>query len=49
VVVVVVVVVPVVPVAFLAAPGASPDVLVAFVLTFPSWCLPFAAAAVSER
>jgi hypothetical protein len=37
------------PVVFLAAPGASPDVLVAFALAFPSWCLPFAAVAASER
>jgi hypothetical protein len=27
---------------------ASPDVLVAFALAFPSWCLPIAAAAASE-
>jgi hypothetical protein len=50
---VVVAVVPVVPagfpVTFPAAPGASPDVLVAFALAFPSWCLPFAIAAASER
>jgi hypothetical protein len=37
------------PIIFLAAPGISPDVLVAFVLAFLSWCLPFAAAAASER
>jgi hypothetical protein len=52
-VVVVVVAIPVIlassSVAFLVAPGASPDVLVAFVPTFPSWCLPFPAAAASER
>jgi hypothetical protein len=52
VVVVVVVVVPVVlvssSVAFPAAPGASLDVLVAFVLAFQSWCLPFAVAVASE-
>jgi hypothetical protein len=30
-------------------PGASPNVLVAFALAFPSWCLPFAAASASER
>ena len=36
-------------VVFPAAPGASLDVLVAFVLAFLSWCLPFAAAAASER
>jgi hypothetical protein len=52
VVVVVVAAVPVVlvssPVAFPAAPGASPDVLAASKLAFPSWCLPFAAAAASE-
>jgi hypothetical protein len=53
VVVVVVAAVPVIPVtfpvAFLATPGASPDVLVAFVPAFPSWCLPFAVVAASER
>jgi hypothetical protein len=59
-VVVVVVVVPAVLGAFLgvlasfhvvfpAAPGASPDVLVAFAIAFSSWCLPFAAAAASGR
>ena len=37
------------PVVFPTVPGASPDVLVAFVLAFLSWCLPFAAAAASER
>jgi hypothetical protein len=37
------------PVTFPAAPGASRDVLVAFALAFLSWCLPFAAAAASER
>ena len=37
------------PVVFPTAPGASPDVLVAFALAFPSWCLPFAAVAASER
>jgi hypothetical protein len=37
------------PVAFPAAPGTSPEVLVAFVLAFQSWCLSFAAAAASER
>ena len=31
------------------APGASPDVLVASELAYMSWCLPFAAAAASER
>jgi hypothetical protein len=36
-------------VVFPAAPSASPNVLIAFVLAFPSWCLPFAAAATSER
>jgi hypothetical protein len=52
-VVVVVVVVPVVhvafPKAFLVAPGASPDVLAAFALAFPLWCLPFTAATAFER
>jgi hypothetical protein len=51
-VVVVVAAIPVVPVefpvTFLAAPGASPDVLDAFAPAFPSWCLPFAAATTSE-
>ena len=28
---------------------SSPDILVAFVLAFQSWCLPFAAAATSKR
>jgi hypothetical protein len=37
------------PIVFPVAPGASPNVLVAFALAFPSWCLPFAAAATSER
>ena len=37
------------PVVFPATPSASPDVLIAFALAFPSWCLPFAAAAASER
>jgi hypothetical protein len=37
------------PVVFPAAPGASPIVLVEFALAFPSWCLPFAAAATSDR
>jgi hypothetical protein len=50
---VVVVVVPAVlssfPIVFPTAPGASPDVLVAFALAFPSWCLPFAVAAASKR
>jgi hypothetical protein len=36
-------------VVFPPAPSASPDVLVAFALAFPSWCLPFAAVATSER
>jgi hypothetical protein len=36
------------PIVFPAAPGASPNVLVTFVLAFPSWCLPFVAAAASE-
>jgi hypothetical protein len=37
------------PVIFPTVPGASPDVLVTFVLAFLSWCLPFAVAAASER
>jgi hypothetical protein len=37
------------PVVFPTAPGASPDVLVAFAHAFPSWCLPFAATVSSER
>jgi hypothetical protein len=37
------------PVVFLAIPGAFPNILVAFVLAFLSWCLPFAAATASER
>jgi hypothetical protein len=37
------------PVAFLVAPSASPDVLVASELSFSSWCLPFTATAASER
>jgi hypothetical protein len=37
------------PVVFPVVPGASPNVLVAFVLAFMSWCFPFAAAAASER
>jgi hypothetical protein len=37
------------PIVFPATPGASPDVLVTFALAFPSWCLPFAVAAASER
>jgi hypothetical protein len=37
------------PVVFPVIPGTSPDVLVAFALAFPSWCLPFATAAASER
>jgi hypothetical protein len=52
-VVVVVAAVPVVPawvpVAFLAAPNASPDVLIASELASLSWCLPFAAATAFER
>ena len=35
-------------VVFPVVPGASPDVPVAFVPAFPSWCLPFAAADASE-
>jgi hypothetical protein len=53
VVVVVVAIFPVVPVAlpvaFLVAPSASADVLVAFALAFPSWCLPLAAVAAAKR
>ena len=53
VVVVVVAIVPVVPVAlpiaFLVAPGASPDVLVASELAYQLWCLSFAIAAAFER
>jgi hypothetical protein len=37
------------PIAFPATHGASPDVLVSFVLAFQSWCLPFVIAAASER
>jgi hypothetical protein len=37
------------PVVFPPYPSASPDILVAFALAFPSWCLPIAAAATSER
>jgi ABC-type phosphate/phosphonate transport system permease subunit len=37
------------PVVLPAAPSASPNVLVAFVLAFPSWCLPFVVATASER
>jgi hypothetical protein len=36
-------------VVFPTVPGTSPDVLVTLALAFPSWCLPFAAAAASER
>ena len=37
------------PVAFLAAPGASPDVPDGFALAFSSWCWAFTASAASER
>jgi hypothetical protein len=37
------------PVVFSTIPVASPDVLVAFALAFPSWCLPFAVAVAYER
>jgi hypothetical protein len=52
-VVVIVATVPVIlvssPVSFLAVPDASPSVLAASELSIQSLCLPFAAAATSER
>jgi hypothetical protein len=47
---VVVAAIPVVPARFpVVFPAASPNVPGGFVLAFPSWCLPFAVAAASER
>ena len=37
------------PVVFPVAPDASPEILVAFVLAFLSWCLTIATGAASER